>query len=76
MSAGNPDQKIYVYAVFFFPDLRTLLRSVWLHDPLGVRRIIKSGRARRECLDNRKVGQNTTQKPSKEDRRAHSVSSR
>ena len=22
MSAGNPDQKVYVYAVFFFPDLR------------------------------------------------------
>ena len=20
MSAGNPDQKVYVYAVFFFPD--------------------------------------------------------
>ena len=21
MSAGNPDQKVYVYAVFFFPEL-------------------------------------------------------
>ena len=22
MSAGNPDQKVYVYAVFFFPESR------------------------------------------------------
>ena len=35
MSAGNPDQKVYVYAVFFFPDQFVVGCSDWRLDNLS-----------------------------------------